>query len=452
MKKKIGVLINFGPEIRPFFENKLSTLFTDEYEIIYIIKNTNCISLLNKKITDKSVIFEKNKIVNNSTLKFRLFARFEKIFLLQRQSRQRKNKIGNYHFTSGSNYNIKYYDFVFGLESIYNICRKTYTLFAEKIYYSLYISNLFKKHKITDLLYYGSNIYEVRSFIYTAKKDEISLWRYVGNWKDIYIDDFVPVQPNKLFVWSEKMKSELLVFNKHILEKSVVISGNLFFHHFHNYKTKNNYEFYKKKYQIKENSNIFLWPLSMKSVFPNEHILIKKIDDYIESNFIVNKPIIVIRDNPFGAASENVQYYNKLKNIRIAENFWQINKIEDFTFQTSEGEAEWADLLHYSKAIISTPSTVTLESILFKKTSINILFDENGSYSDSIASFSNAPFYSEMLNRNDICVCENLNDFYNNFDKLNKIKQFYISQIQYPAIIDGNLDYSLNKFIKALTE
>lgn len=449
MLRKFGILVNFGTEIRPFFENGLSLNISYKYDVVFIIRNNPLIPLLSEGVLKKSILIERDLIKRKKyNFLFKLFLKFDTFFSLQRKSRQRKLDFGNYHFTTGTNFKLKVYDIVFGLEFLYVFFRKIYFILSPRFFYSQYLVDIYSENNITDLLYYGSNSYDMRHFVQTAKILNIKLWHYVGNWKDIYIDDFISIKPNKLFVWSSKMKIDLLKLNSHIENSSVVISGNLFFYKYLDYSPQKNRKFYYDKYNIQETSDFFLWPLSMNVIFPNEHLLIAKIDDFIENNFKENKPVIVIRDNPFGVIKEKSSFYKQLKNIRIAENFWNVSIKEDFLFQSSEGEVEWTDLLYYCCAVISIPSTVTLESILFKKKSINILFDESGNFSQSFFSFSKAPFYADLHNRNDVIFRKKLDEFCKDICDLNSNLDIQNEFILYPSALEGNGDKNIETFIQ----
>ena len=448
---KVAILVNYGPEIRPFFENNLNDMMSDKVDFIYFIKKTQIRNKLNDKLKKKAIFYEINQFKSKTTFLKRLFLKFDSYFIQLRKTRQRRMKVGNYHFTTGTDFNTKKTDIIWGSELVYVLMRGIYNFMSGHFFYSKYITELFKTNGITDILYYGSNMYEMRHFIHTAQKNKIRLWHYVGNWKDIYIDDFIPIIPEKIFVWSDKIKNNLLKFNKSIKKDKVVVSGNLFFHHFKNYKPVNNFDYYCTKYHLNDNSIIYLWPLSMRVVFPNEHFLIAKVDEFIENNFTQNKPVILLRDNPMGAAKEHIVFYTKLKNIRLAEDFWQVSREEDFTFQTTEGENEWTDLLYYSRAVISTPSTVTLESILFGKSSLNILFDETGEYSKKIAAFAIAPFYVELLERDDVILCNNINEFKKILGEINSKESILKGKIIYPKIIDGNKNSDIQKFVNIIT-
>lgn len=452
MQKKQNILfvIAFGPELRPFINSGIFKSLNSDCTARCLIKDSAIAAKIDILRSESVLYYKKQDVVNKANSFFiKVFSRFESWFQKIRQARKRRLGFGNYHFTKGSDFNRNTYDRFLGSEFIYKWFNKIYSLVAPLVYNSPYFVNLLRQHGITDILYYGSNIAEMKSIQQAAKNEGVKLWHYVGNWKDIYIDDHIPVIPERIFVWSEQQKSDLIKFNPTIIPEKVIVTGNWFFHTFKNYSRVNSKQYYSTKYNFEQNRPLILWPLSMKVVFPNEHLLLQALDQFIESMQIPSKPVIVLRDNPFGAASDLVDYYNNLVNVRLASNYWQVSRADDFTFQTNEGEQEWLDLLYHSDFIISTPSTVTLESILMKKTCLNILFDESGNYSEKIAAFAKAPFYQDLLQRTDVKMV-------NSLEELKRLLLYPetimgSNELPLPDIISGNRDCNIGDIVKILT-
>jgi hypothetical protein len=446
--RKIGLLIAYGTEIRPFYENTVSSLLARKFEVVFLIKNSPIAERLNDDIINNSIIYDVNKLPDDRTsLRFKVFLLYNSLFIKQRKVRQRNINRGNYHFHTGFNQKVHFLDCIIGSEFIYKLFDRFYRLSSKHFFRSNYVDNIFEQNDITDLLYYGSNMVENCYFIQTAKLNKIHLWHYIGNWKDVYTDGYVFTIPTKIFVWSEKMKNEVLFFNKHILSIQVLVTGNLFFNVFKNYKPKREFEFYKKKYSINENSLLFLWPLSLKNTFPGEVELLVHLDNFIEETYFTNKPTIILRENPLGSTDLNNDIVKELKNFRMAENYWIVSKVDDFLFQSSEGETEWADLLYFCRSVISTPSTVTLESILFKKPSVIILFDETGRRSERISSFAKAPFYTDLLKRDDVLFCSDIVQFYDVIFNLNESANILSSPPGLPSVLSGNEFFTLSDFV-----
>lgn len=84
------------------------------------------------------------------------------------------------------------------------------------------------------------------------------------------------------------------------------------------------------------------------------------------------------------------------------------------------------------------------------KKCINILFDETGNYSEKIAAFAKAPFYSELLNRPDIVLVESLIDFKKNLMNVGSNKNRNLQSL--PNILSGNRDFILEDIVKNLEQ
>jgi hypothetical protein len=450
-KKVFAILINYGTELRPFVVNGLGKELSKKYKVIYLVRESELSEYVMFDLSNQSFLFRRERLKNISKISWlKVFLRFNSFFIKQRRARQRKLGYGNFHFSSGSELKTKPFDNLLGSESLYNVFSWLYRLFATRLLSSKYVANIFKENHVTDLLYYGNNSFEVAVFSHTAKSLGLRTWYYLGNWKDIYIDDFIPFLPTKIFVWSDRIKSDLILFNKQIPSGKVVVTGNLFFLNFIDYEPFRDKNHYLRKYGILSDSRFYLWPLTMCSIFPKEIELLRKIDNFIENSYTTDKPVIILRKNPLNLENDQGADYANLKNFFLAENYWSVSKKDDFVFQSLSGEREWGDLLFHCAGVICVPSTVTLESILFKKTTFNILFDESGVHSEYISSFSKSIFYTDLLKREDVLLCESFNIFLAVFNRFSA-KNGNFCDIDLPSILTKTADYSIEEFVESLS-
>ena len=377
---------------------------------------------------------------SNHVIFSRCFSIFESLFSQVRKARRRRLQFGSYHFTTGVNYTRHRFDNLTGCDAVYRLCVLIYKRFAKYFYHSKPFCQILRKHNITDLIYYGSNMPEMKCILHTAENAGIALWHYVGNWKDIYTNDFIPVTPKAIFVWSDIIKGDLLRLNPCIPAKKVHVSGNWWFFGLMGYRPVREIEYYAKRYGFTKGRPIILWALSQAVVFPNEHALIARINDFIEGMQSMDKPLLLLRDNPSGDSRNRVADYSVLDHVRLCTHYWKVSKADNFTYQLSEGEIEWLDLLFYSACVIGTPSTVTLESILMKRRCLNVLFDESGNYSEKLAAFAKAPFYQELLSRPDVIMLGTLAELE---EQLGTAIPPSPDSGSLPAIINGNERSSL---------
>jgi hypothetical protein len=433
-KKKIAFVINFGPEVRPFILSNLVDKIGSESEFVYFVKSSslffNTDYILNKKVLK----FDNNEILKTSFL-MKLFHKMESFYLKIRKARLRNLNFGNYHFSEGSSNKKEIFDFFFGAKLVDIIYGFFLDKISQKVYHSDWIANSILKEGISDIIIYENNFAISSYFKYTGKRCGTNVFSYVGNWKDIYTDTLFTFLPRKIFVWSNLIKDDLVKINPRISRKSIQVTGNWFFYKFRDYLPVNPYKFYIDKYKLDPMRPLILWPLSMKVVFPNEHLFIKMADSIVNGFSMESRPIFLLRDNPFGCGMEQKIVYSKLENVRMANNYWHVDLNSNVTIQDLNGEIEWLDLLYYCKQLISLPSTVSLEAILFKKSILNILFDENGNFSEKISAFSNSPFYSGLNGRPEIYFATGWDDLSLFILGMNTNNN---ENYSLPAIIDGN--------------
>ena len=443
---KIGFLINYGPEIRSLLLSGLASEIEKKGNDVFILSRfplpcsdfpsfcnyTSITTPGSKRLTFIKRIYSK------------LIELFNKIW----RARLRKMGYGNFHFSSGYENDKSQMDLIVGSEFIFRIGDLIIkSINAIRTDVSEYMEFI-RSNNIEAIFFSGFSDLNIHLFLVACKKTNVKLFYISNNWKDIYTNHYFPVKPDFLTYWSEELYSDAIKINPNIIKSKFLIGGNPYFFKFRNYKTKRANTYYKEKYQIDDFDNRLkiLWPLSQTSIFPYEHILVEKVIKYLNNTSIKNKPVIFLRLNPLGLSEDIIYFYKQLKISVLCENYWLVDKQNNITYQNEYGEDEWADLLHYSDLIISSPSTVALEAALFSKPLINFLINENDEIDPKISSFKNAAFYKEIISMSNIFFAKSINELVNLILTININKKMG----KLPKIIEGNNHHDIHSFVREL--
>lgn len=431
-RKKIAVLFQCGFEYRSTLLSGLILELQENYEVIGFSRKCDSRYLKeyfhNYKIN--YIEFEDEVVEKNRSI-------IENYNLAARKARFRLLGIDNFNYFNEDR-KIKVTDYVLGNKVIY----KLFQYLARKInhvhYSSKRVQKLFKEHHVTDFILCGYMGTGAISFALNAKKLDINVWLIMNNWKNIYVNNFIPFRPKKIFTWNQQMSHKYSLLNTHIEKDNFIVSGNTVFDRFYNYKPCKNRIFYEKKYGFLNTQPILLYTMLSPEAYTNELESILLIDKLLDKIYTdpKTKPFLLLRRNP-------LDKINKLKiqeneNVVYAENYYDDHSGKELMIQSEEGENEWMDLIFHSEILLNVASTVTLEALMLNTPVINIEFNGEGTTDKELKRFTNAPFYSSLKENKNIAICETILDMENSLKKFLNDKK---KTIKIPGVVgpfDGN--------------
>lgn len=404
-KRKFAFIINYGIEYRNFFISNLSNKLLENHDIVVIKKDikNNLFDMYEKNYDFKTINLEK-KYFKKQRLKI------ENIFQSVRKSRMKLKGFGvfkNYNLKSNS---LSFKDIIKGNLLSYSFFRFMTLKYINNNYQDKSIKKILLENNITDIILSGYSSTSSISFAINSLSLNLNVWTFINSWKDFYINDFLPFKSSAFFMWSDSMKSDYIVMNKHIKSDTMISTGNAIFDRFYNAKPTNNIEYYEKKYKIKKDQKILLYSMLDPDRYKKESEIISLIYKEIEKKYD-NIPILLIKKNPFDSTNNVDNYFKDFKDIVVLEHFSQRDKENDFFIQSIDGEKEWIDLLYYSDVILGAASTIALEAIMMKKPIITISFDEKNNFSNFLFDLAEASFYKKLLERKDVSISKNIKDF-----------------------------------------
>ncbi len=402
-QRTFAFAVLFGFETKNFFGSGLYDVLSKQYKSFILRRDfpTQNFDAYVKDYDLDCIIFKKN-----DTLKKRL--KSEAYNLASRRAYKRVNHITNFNYFKKDR-EIKFTDYLLGNKLVYKALNALAVKGISKNYFNNTLKKIYDQHNMTDLIITGYSSAEAISLAISAQNSGRNVYLVINSWKDFYVNDFIPFNPTKVFVWSQSMKEQLLSSNSHINPSDVIVSGNPSFDRFFAYKPIHPKEYYAKKYRFDVERPVILYSMISPKAYEKEKEIIELINQKLVVKYPDEKkrPVIILRRNPIDETEVDESFFSG-NNVRYADNYFEGSYENAVFVQLPEGETEWMDLLYHADINMNVASTVTLESLMMRTPVINIEFDAKGNKDDALIRYAEAPFYIPLHNRKDIVIAETL--------------------------------------------
>ncbi|MDB4790218.1 hypothetical protein OAG64_01075 [Akkermansiaceae bacterium] len=289
------------------------------------------------------------------------------------------------------------------------LLRKMALRSLEKNFRNRQVESLFLDEGVTDLMVSNYQNVNALGVIHSALARGVRVWLCVNSWKDFFVNSFVGFRPSGIFVWSEKMKEQLLDSNPHLADVPILVVGSPAFDRHFKHTSRFDLKHFARKYQFDPRRPILLYSLLSPRAYPDEAKIISLIDKAVSEHWMTPhlRPIILLRRNPIDETiwrgSDNLE-----GNVRICEDYWDASFTRELFVQSEDGELEWLDLLAHATINLNVASTVTLESLAMGVPVINVEFGPDGLADQRLIRYSGAPFYLPLLGRNDVSIVRSI--------------------------------------------
>lgn len=220
--------------------------------------------------------------------------------------------------------------------------------------------NYFKTNRPRLLLTTHAHLYQEWELLNAAHSAGVPSVGIVRSWDNIHKG--IRSRPQKLTVWNEVNKQELLDFEQYP-EKDIVIAGAPQFDQY--FKPENiltRRAFFEKKGLDPTRPLIFFASLGYFFVGNDETEWMDRLIEGIDSGEIEGKPQLICRLHPFSKYEHFEKYQQHPEvNLSYCSRYWP-----SLTwYMTKEDMIEMANMLAHSDVVITPGSTVTLEAAIF---------------------------------------------------------------------------------------
>jgi len=416
VKKKIGIVLEFGfHDLKKYVYSDFGKEIRKHFDIVWLAvqKNSGEFHRLFSETGFPIEYFASNDFLTTNITESRN--------LSVRRYWMKRKKLGNFHnYKIIDSLNLKENLLGVGfLKAYYEI--KALRIVRER-YYSNIVAASIKKHSIDVLFGTGYTSSFTKSVFVTGNRLNIPCFLLVNNWKDLYVNNFVPYNfLSSIFVWDGKMKSDYLVHMPYLNADKIIISGNPVFDSLKKSKPKFDRLYYSKKYNINPQAAWLYYTMMSPLAGVNEIGVVKLIGDELLKSYNKNEYVILLRKNP-QHLQEDFTDLPLPENVVLTHHYSYFDREKDMHTQSPEGEQEWIDLLHHCASNLSVPSTVTLEFLTLNKPVINIGFGPDGKPDPRVNQHFEAGFYKPILSHQLVKKVENISNLTKCIISLNEIR------------------------------
>lgn len=287
-----------------------------------------------------------------------------------------------------------------------------------------------------------------------AEKKNISTISLVHSWDVITTKGAFILSTDKVLVWNDVNKREYEFFVDSFLDKKcelIKVGIPQFDIYYDELKKIKNVEKIKKELGVPLDKEIIVYTSSVKYLFPEEKLFIKKIIEDFEKEEFKNK-YLYIRLHP----QEGKEIYSDIpkigKNYRLHIPEKRDEKIEDGVIFTEDTLKNLYKDLTIAGLVINLASSITLDATAVEKKVINIAFDyvdrKNKDFSISVERYYYTDHMSKIIDTGEIEVIES-------YDELSKyIKDYSLKKEDYAKSLRKNYMHnfggSVEKIIKEI--
>lgn len=385
--------ISQGIEVRYFLLSGIINQARKLHDVVLLIDEKNSSGVLKDYIQEYQLDTIELPI---SELNFKK-SKFETYIRILNNSRKRNSKNYIYNHFGGNLNSNKWYDIFTRWNFLSSIIEKILISFLRKSYTNIQLQSFLKNNNVTaiHLLEYNWLYHTVLGV--NASLLNISISISINSLKTVFVNDLVYFKFTHLYVWNESQRDLFLVANKLYIDNKINVTGSLY--HFFLKQKVDDYDInrLKKKYSIPCNRKLILYSLIYEKVFDEEYYIIEKINNFINQSFIEsNRPLIIVRRNPFEESNSHIHKIKNLNNVIVADHFWERDPLRSWSIQSMLGEYEWRVFLRIANISMNITSMSTVDSIVSGTPVLNIAFNKFGKYNDKLDFLINSPFAKEF--------------------------------------------------------
>ena len=404
MKKKLLIVISDNFMYRNYIETSIFSLLNNKYKCSYIfdenIKNKNLLKYsssfkfgYSKKKNDKYKNYYLSRIFtnlsNSSTynLATKIFLSYNKWIDHESENIFKSITLFPIRVLLFLRNYLKYYYLKLG---IFKLFRK---YFEDRISVDESLENKIINIK-PDLIILPTKASDTYYFDLKkiSDKHKIDLLYLIDNWDNVSAKSVI--FSNQYYgVWGQQSYEQVKKIHK-ISLKSIFILGSPRFENFFRLRDTSIKRHYKNKYI-----------LFLENTYPREIISLKFLDKIVNTFKNFNDYKIIYRPHPWRKSKELIKIKN-YKNVIIDKQLSQAYKKKDFSFKSQPDLNYYPSLIKNAEFIIAGPTTMVIESLIFRKKILLLAFKE-----------SSHPYSPH-----------NLYKLYEHFKGINKFKNIFLNK------------------------
>ena len=248
-----------------------------------------------------------------------------------------------------------------------------------------------------------------------SDKYKIKLFYLIDNWDNVSAKSVI-FQQQFYGVWGKQSYNQVKYIHD-INLKNTFILGSPRFESFFKLTNKKIKSHYKHKYI-----------LFLENTYPREIIALKYLDDYINKNAALKNFKIIYRPHPWRKSREiiNIKDY---KNVIIDKQMARAYKKKEFSKNSQPDLNYYPSLIKNAEFIIAGPTTMVIESLIFRKKILLLAFKESEHPYSPHNLYKYFEHFKGINKFNNIIINNSLNELDKDIHKINNIEKKEIKKI-----------------------
>jgi hypothetical protein len=231
---------------------------------------------------------------------------------------------------------------------------------------------LFEKYK-PDLVFY-TNLYAKDPCIeIEAQKRKIKTICLLLSWDNPTTKGPFPVKPDKIIVWNEILKDEIVTHHQFDPDKVLISGAPQFDIYSHGEKFRSREDFFKK-WGLDPMKKLLTYTTGSPQMILHEPEVVEILYNALQNNMFVEPSQILLRLHPKDIYNRYDIFEGK-PGIKIQMPGRSTTHSADKWNPTLDDMYGLAELMHYSDVIINVASTITLDAACFDTPVVNVAFD-----------------------------------------------------------------------------
>ena len=287
---------------------------------------------------------------------------------------------------------------------------------AETRFTPLLDHDLFERYA-PDLVFCTTLYTKYLSLQIGAQQRRVKTLSFIQSWDNPTSKGPFPVIPDRVIVWNEILRQEVLRYHDFPAEK-IYLSG---VPQFDIYLDKNNFlckrDFFRK-WKLDTDRCLITYTTGSSNMLPNEHEVIQQLYERVAGNKLISPAQLLVRPHP----KDLFDYENHFRDCTLMtiQRPGPFAQTKDRWNPKREDMYGLAELMCYSDVVVNVASTITIDAVCFDTPVVNVAFDGYArlEYMDSCRRYYDYDHYKNIIKTNGVKVAnsvEELTDYINSY-------------------------------------
>lgn len=263
-----------------------------------------------------------------------------------------------------------------------------------------------------DLVFYPTVYTKYLSLQVGAKQRGVKTVSFIQSWDNPTSKGPFPAVPDKIIVWNEILKEEVLKFH-HFPPENIHISGVPQFDLYldkSNFRSKQNFF---KKWNLDPEKRLISYTTGSTNMLPDEHEVVHLLYKKLVGNEFCVPAQLLVRPHP----KDSFDYEEHFKDFDLMtiQRPGTLAQTKDRWNPNREDMYGLAELMNYSDVVVNVASTITIDAACFDTPVVNIAFDgySKRDYMNSCRRYYDYDHYRNILKTKGVRVAYSVEELTN---------------------------------------